>query len=245
MKGDSQWFKPDLKVYLASPRTQQQAEHAGGFPVLLSYATWAPWLGNGYVQSFGPLLLDSGAFSELSGNAKVDLQAYLAWVNEFDGQADAYAGLDDIGGDWRRSLKNYEAGGFPTFHDTDPPELLDDLLDIAKHRGGWIGIGLLPPRRGKGHFIRKTLDRIPEGFHVHGWALREYTYFRRLDSVDSTNWWRSAMELRARSRYALTWLTYGECLDLQIKRIVRQTRTGGPTPDVHKEQLELWPTETL
>ena len=36
-----------LTVYLASPNTQQQAEHASGMPVLLSYAIYAPWLCKG------------------------------------------------------------------------------------------------------------------------------------------------------------------------------------------------------
>ncbi len=206
-------------VYLASPRTQQQAEHACDHPVLLSYATWSDWLIR-YVQTFARLLLDSGAFSELNSGVKVDLGAYIEWASGFAGQIDAYAGLDDISGDWRRSMKNYDAGGFPTFHDTDPPELLDDLVEVARDRGSWIGLGLLPPRHGKETFVRATLDRIPPDLHVHGWACRIYSGQRRFNSFDSTNWWRSAMQVRQ----ALPWLTYGECLDIQIKRILREAR---------------------
>jgi len=214
--------------------------------VLLSFATWDKWLSSGYVQSFGRLLLDSGAFSELNSGVTIDVGEYVDWVAGFAGQIDAYAGLDDISGDWRRSLKNYEAGGFPTIHDTDPPDLLEDLVTMARERGGWIGIGLVPPRQGKEKFVRETLDRIPEDLHVHGWALRAYTCFRRLDSVDSTSWWRSAMELRSQNRYALSWLTYGECLDIQIKRVVREGRVGGAAAfKKDKEQLDLWLTEIL
>ena len=229
-----------MRVYLASPNTQQQAEHAGGHSVLLSFASWSPWLRR-YCQTFERILLDSGAFSELNSGAKIDLAAYIDWVAGFAAQIDAYAGLDDIGGDWRRSLKNYEAGGFPTFHDTDPLELLDDLVAMALERGGWLGIGLKPPRHGKHRFVRETLERIPDGIHVHGWALRAYTCYRRLDSVDSTNWWRSAMQLRHRDHFGLTWLTYGECLDIQIKRVEREARA---MPRKNPEQLELW-TESL
>ena len=31
-----------MRVYLASPNTQQQAEHVAGMDVLLSYACWDP-----------------------------------------------------------------------------------------------------------------------------------------------------------------------------------------------------------
>ena len=54
-------------VYLASPNTQQQAEHVAGMPVLLSYACYSPWL-------------DSGAFSEFARGKKIDLAAYSDWA---------------------------------------------------------------------------------------------------------------------------------------------------------------------
>ncbi len=228
------------QVYLASPRTQQQAQAAESHNVLLSFATWTPWI-MGYVQSFDRIMLDSGAFSELNSGVRIDLAEYIDWVAGFAGQIEAYAGLDDISGDWRRSLRNYEAGGFPTFHDTDPPELLDELVAMSRERGSWIGIGLKPPRQGKDQFIRETLERLPEDIHVHGWACRLYTRHRRFDSVDSTNWFRSAMELRSRNRFALTWLTFGECLDIQIKRIVREARAGGAAAlKENTEQLDLF-----
>ncbi len=209
-------------VYLASPNTQQQADHANGMPVLLSYASYDPWLDR-YQASFSRILIDSGAFSELNGGTKVDLDAYEEWADRWHGHADAVAGLDDIAGDWRRSLKNYElfTGGFPTIHDTDPPELLDDLVNLATRRNHWLGIGLKPPREGKEKFIRWVCDNVPDGLHVHGWALRAYTHVRRLDSVDSTNWWRDGMMLRKK----LPWLTYGECLELVVKRYQRWQRT--------------------
>ncbi|HZT79615.1 MAG TPA: hypothetical protein VFA26_05320 [Gemmataceae bacterium] len=211
-------------VYLASPNTQQQAEHAAGMPVLLSYASWSAWLDRGYQQSFSRLLIDSGAYSEFSRGVKVDLAAYADWSRRWVGHADAIAGLDDVGGDWRRSLRNYEAFplGFPTFHESDPPELLDDLVALARERGNWIGLGLLPPRENKERWVRAALERIPDGLHVHGWALRRYTHCRRLDSVDSTNWWREAMRLHSLSE--LSHLTYGECLEIVVKRYQRWTR---------------------
>lgn len=206
-------------VYLASPCTQQQAEHVADMPVLLSYACYSDWLSKGYSQSFKRILIDSGAYSEFSSGKKIDLDAYADWSRQWVGHADAIAGLDDIAGDWRRSMRNYTAfeEGFPTFHETDPPELLDDLLAMGRK---WIGLGLLPPREGKEKWVRASLDRIPEGVHVHGWAMRRYTHCRRLDSVDSTEWWRTAMAIRQK----LPWITYGEALELVVKKYKRWTR---------------------
>ncbi len=211
-----------MTVYLASPNTQQQAEHVAEMPVLLSFAIYAKWLDR-YQQSFRRILIDSGAFSEFSSGKKVDLDEYIDWSERWRGHADAVAGLDDISGDWRRSLSNYERfdGGFPTFHESDPPELLDELVEISQERGQWLGLGLLPPRNGKERWIREACDRIPEGIHVHGWACRAYTNVRRIDSVDSTNWWRDGMAIRQK----LPWLTYGEALEIVVKRYQRETRT--------------------
>jgi hypothetical protein len=210
-----------MTVYLSSPNTQQQAEHVCEMPVLLSFALYSNWLDR-YQASFGRILIDSGAYSELTSNTSVDVIKYKDWAEKWEQRADAIAGLDDIRGDWRRSLKNYELLGFPTFHDSDPYELLDDLIPIARKRGGWIGIGLIPPRTGKERWIRETCDRIPDDIHIHGWALRAYTYIARIDSVDSTNWFRDAMDINKIP--LLRHLTYGECLDVVVKRYQRESR---------------------
>ena len=88
----------------------------------------------------------------------MDLGAYREWAERWKGHADAIAGLDDIRGDWRRSMLNYEQMplGFPTFHDTDPWELLPDLVALARERGRWLGVGLKPPREGKEHYGPET-----------------------------------------------------------------------------------------
>lgn len=208
-------------VYLASPNTQQQAEHVCDMPVLLSYAIYSPWLDR-YQASFSRILIDSGAYSAMNSGKKISVEAYADWAQRWDGHADAIAGLDDISGDWKKSMRNYErGGGFPTMHDSDPPELLSELIAISQEQGkNWLGIGLMPPRHNKEMWIRSTLDRVPDDIHVHGWALRAYTHIRRLDSVDSTNWWRDAMDYNTK----LPFLHYGECLEIVIKRYQRETR---------------------
>ena len=190
-------------------------------PVLLSYALYDPFLDK-YQHAFGRLLIDSGAYSAFNSGQKIDVAAYAEWSRRWDGHADAVAGLDDIAGDWRQSLRNYEAmdNGFPTIHDSDPPELLKDLIPIAQARGGWLGVGLEPPRQGKERFVRWVCDNVPEDLHIHGWALRAYAHIRRIDSMDSTNWWRDAFKVRR----DLPWLTYGEALQIIVKRYQREAR---------------------
>jgi hypothetical protein len=214
-------------VYLASPNTQQQAEHACDMPVLLSFAVWSGWMDR-YQHTFSRLLIDSGAYTEHTTGKRIDIGAYRDWSSRWIEHADAVAGLDDISGDWRRSLENYEAvpHGFPTYHETDPPELLSDLCAMAGERGRWLGLGMLPEtrqRRGGEGWLRETLSAVPEGLHVHLWAGRAYTKFRRIDSVDSTNWWRDAMQLRTLPD--TSHLTYGECLEIVVKKYQRWGRT--------------------
>ena len=171
-----------------------------------------------YAKTYDHLLIDSGAYSVFSSGVRIDALEYKEWHEQWDGMADAVAGLDDIDGDWRKSLRNYEVGGgFPTYHDTDPPELLSQLVGLAAERGKWLGIGLKPPRNNRRGWLRETLDQIPGDIHVHGWAMRKYGDLARFDSVDSTNWWRDGFKLKTQ----LPWLSYGECLDVIVKRYQR------------------------
>lgn len=211
-----------LRIYLASPNNQIQAQLCSGHPVLISYANWRPWI-DSYIPAFDRLLIDSGAFAALNSGKEIDVIAYRDWVQQYEPMVDAWAGLDCIAGDWRQSLKNYEHGGFPTIHDTDPPELLDDLIPLAEERGGWLGIGLKPPRQGKEKFLRRVLERVPDHIHIHGWALVQYRYLSRIDTFDSTHWFRQIMELRPQFPY----LTPGECLEISIKKAQRYSRIPG------------------
>lgn len=227
-----------MTFYFSSPGSQMHADHAAGMPVLLSFATWSRWVDD-YVPSFGRLLIDSGAYSELNSGRVVDGTAYRDWHQRWSAAAhlDAVAGLDDIRGDWRKSLRNYDLyGGFPTYHETDPPGLLDDLFPLARERGGWLGVGLLPPRGGKWRWVRDTLDRIPAGLHVHFWAGGEYCGHPRVDSADSTNVWLDVFSMRQHRMTAH--LTPAECCEIVVKRYQRQQRVpvpGARTPDLFSD----------
>jgi hypothetical protein len=220
-----------LTVYLSSPGSQMHAAYLEGWPVLLSFATYYPWVDD-YLPSFGKLLIDSGAFSELNSGTKIDGAAYKDWYQKFLPHAEAVAGLDDIRGDWKKSLRNYERyGGFPTFHETDPPELLDDLVPLARERGGWLGLGLLPPRDGKEAWVRAACKRVPPDLHVHGWACRAYLGVRRIDSADSTNWFRDAWMYKQE----MPFLTPAQALQIVLWRYrqkPRVIRDVSETPDL-------------
>lgn len=205
-----------MEVYLSSPGNQMHADYLRGMPVLLSYGSAKPWMRD-YAPSFRRLLVDSGAFSVLNSGATVDLGRYAAWAQEYH-WADAVAALDDIAGDWQQGLRNWERHPwmFPTFHSSDPDEVLGVLLERVPK---WLGLGMVPPRD-KREWLERTLDRIPPGVHVHGWALGSYAELPRLDSVDSTNWWRDAFQYRK----DLPWLTPAECVELVVKRYQRANR---------------------
>lgn len=235
-----------MRVFFSSPRTQQQAEHLASRPVLLSFTTWAPWLSKGYVSSFDRLLLDSGAFSALNSGQIVDNSRYREWVEAFaptpGGYVNAFASLDSIDGDYRKSIKHLDEfpGSFPTFHPgSDPPELVDDLIPYAEaSHGKFMGIGVVPGRHGSRHGwhseIADVLEKIPAHIHVHGWALRIYSYFPRIDSSDSTTWWQDAQAIRKQ----VPWLSFGEALDIAILRIERTGRHTAPKSD-DEGQIDL------
>jgi len=220
-------------VYVSTPGSQVQAALLCDLPMLVSFALYAPWLQRGgYMGSSSHLLLDSGAFSELTTGIKVDVHAYVDWVAEFP-YAEAWAGLDDISGDWRRSEANYLHGGFPTFHDTDPPELLDDLIPMAREEQGWIGLGLKPPRTGREAWLRRTIERIPDDLHIHGWALGRYAHCPGMASRDSSHAWREWEKIRN----ALgPWLTSAEAMGLAVKKVQREGRS---IETVECDQMEL------
>ena len=197
------------------------AHMAENMPVLVSFAQKRTAVERSYMDTFSHLLLDSGAYSEHNSGVSIDIGAYVEWTKRWP-WAVAWAGLDDINGDWRRSLKNYKAGGFPTLHDTDPPELLDELIPMARERGGWIGLGLKPPRHRKEAFLRSALDRMPADLHVHGWACGAYSHLQRFDSVDSFNW---ILDIPMILNHSNTkHLTPAEALEIIVKRYRRMGR---------------------
>jgi hypothetical protein len=207
------------RIYLASPNTQQQAEHCQDMPVLLSFAVFSDWIYR-YQQCFSRILIDSGAYSELNTGKKIDVLAYKDWSEQWFGVSDAIAGLDDIKGDYKKGLENLKIvpWSFPTWHIRDPLEIIPDLVALAYERGKWLGMSC--KEKGKEDILRKALELIPNDIHLHGWAMRQYSFLRRFDSFDSTSWWRNAMILRPK----MPWLHLGECVEIIIKKYQRESR---------------------
>ncbi len=210
-----------MMVYLASPGSLQEAEKLEGLPVLLSFTNWTERLELAQT-AFKRLMIDSGAYSEISWGITVDGAEYKDWYQQWLPHADSIAGLDDIRGDWKKSLKNYEKyGGFPTIHNTDPIEILPDLVEISRKQGKkWLGIGIKPPRGGKEAFVRRVCEEVPEDIHIHGFALPAYSYIRRIDSVDTAGWRKEALAVQKQ----LNFLTYAECVEIIVKRMTRWQR---------------------
>jgi len=216
-----------VTFYLGSPGSQMHADWCQGMPVLISFAIYQQWQDD-YIQTYDRVLIDSGAYSVWNSGKVIDGAEFLDWQQRWADcvHIDAIAGLDDIRGDWRKSLKNYELyGGFPTYHESDPPELLKELISMAYERGRWLGVGLLKPREGKWAWINETMKQIPDGLHVHVWGGGAYAGHLRTDSVDSTNWFREAWKYKK----SLPFLTPAECIELMIKRYQRARRKPAKT----------------
>lgn len=209
-------------IYLSSPPDPLFASACEGMPVLLCFSMFKEWMMS-FQATFSKIVIDSGAFSEHSTGKKVDIEKYKDWSEKWIDKAEAIAGLDDISGDYKRSLANYAKipWSFPTWHDTDPLELIPELVAISRERKTWLGIGMKDPQNQKnGKIIKDALTLVPDDIHVHGWAARHYSYIRRFDSFDSTAWWRNAMVLRPK----MPWLHLGECVEIIIKKYQREAR---------------------
>ena len=204
---------------------------------MLSYAYTSRWI-DGYIPTFGRLLWDSGAFTSFTQGRPVDLDAYAERARSVP-WADGAACLDDIAGDWRLGLANWDAHPwmFPVYHDSDPLEALEAILERLQdpERGRfrplspqWIGLGMIPPRTSR-QWLAETLARIPPGVHVHGFAMRGHgdvlVRLRGADSsADSVNWMLDARKVGR----DLPWLTPVETVEIVAKRYEREFKAMPP-----------------
>lgn len=210
-------------IYFASPGCQLQADAVRDQAVLLSFGCWKknrPLLK--WAPSYSRVLVDSGSYSEVKSKVRIDHDEYIEWAQERLAWADNWAALDDITGDTERTLRNSERFGFPCLHQTDDIIELPSFIELARKRRGWLGLGFAYPRPSRAEceaWLDSTCEALPADLHVHGFGMESYSN-NRLDSTDSTTWWRVAMRIRK----ALPFLTYGETLALVIKSIQRQPR---------------------
>lgn len=142
--------------------------------------------------------LDSGAFSAHTRGAKIDIDAYIHFIEQTKSLWVAYAGLDVIG-DFiatQRNQEYMESKGLtpiPTFHYLSPIERLDELLKKYPYiaLGGLVQISTR--KKEMEQWLDYCFSRIVKvsplpkihGFGVNSlWALKKYPFY----SVDATSW---------------------------------------------------------
>jgi hypothetical protein len=220
-----------MKCYLSSPGSLAHAHAAAGAPVLMSFAYTTPWLRD-FAPAFSRVLWDSGAFTAYTKGKVIDQDAYAEAARSIP-WADGAASLDSVAGDWRLGLANWDRFPwmFPAYHDTDPPEALDAILERlqdssrARFRDAskqWIGLGMVPPRLNR-RWLAETLARLPPGLHVHGFAMRAHSDLliaaRGAEcSADSINWILDSRKVAE----VHPWLTPTECVEIVVKRYARE-----------------------
>ena len=147
------------------------------------------------------LFLDSGAFSAFTQGVEIDIQEYIEFVQEHEGELTIYANLDVIG-DAAATLKNQrimEKAGLtplPCFH---PKEEFSYLARYIEEHD-YIALGGLASklynRQDMTRYLDKcfemicdTPDRMPK-VKVHGFGLTSLPLMMRYPfySVDSTSW---------------------------------------------------------
>lgn len=156
------------------------------------------------------LMLDSGAFSVLTGSSRVNLESHTRFVERYASEFILCAGLDHITNpeeswnnwQWQRQRVNV----FPTFHVHDPWSLLNDYLSAGVT---FLGLGGAA-RTQKGssrdkpfQFASSVFDRLCDAdgaprVQTHGFAVGTNKILRSFPwtTVDSTTPHRAATQGR-------------------------------------------------
>lgn len=221
-----------MLIYLATPATQLQAECMAGMHVLESFALKAtqPWMVR-YRPTFAGMMLDSGAFSEMTSGKPVDLGAYISFCQEHGAGYDAIINLDVISGDVTERVdagkanlqRMLDAGvdAMPVFHQGEPWSVLAELAD-----GGRVGLGLQRPIRCAEEYLDGCFSRLSSRVRVHGFAMANEKYTGRYPfySVDSATWvheLRALSALEGQGSDVLRYLTQAELLRLVVTKYRR------------------------
>jgi len=156
-----------------------------------------------YVSDGVPILMDSGAFSVMQGNAKIDVNEHAdwsaSWAQRWPGRDVGFFALDVIG-DFDATLSNYDTGRatmptlIPTIHyGTDP----NAVIEYVERGATTIGLGGMVP------FLKDSMidnviawsaavlrHTLPAGIRTHALGATPPRFVGHLpiDSVDSTYW---------------------------------------------------------
>lgn len=171
---------------------------------LITYASykkhvWQPW--------WKSLFIDSGAFSVHNSGKTIDIEKYIDYIFQWKEMKKpiVYASLDVIG-DAKAGMKNYKkmlARGLepiPTYHYSEPLEVLLELSSITSYIGLGATVGLSTPRRKL--FFDKIFSLYPDptkiGFHGFGITAPPLIKAYPWASIDST--------------MAMKWAMFGQIL---------------------------------
>lgn len=232
-----------MRIYLASPGNQLHAEMMAGCHVLESFALHAQraWMVR-YRPTFVSMMLDSGAYSEMTTGKPVDLGAYIDFAQQHTAGYDEIVNLDTISGEVaervassQRNLQTMRDAGLdplPVFHQGEPFSVLADLASCGR-----VGLGFQRPIRGAEEWLDDCFERLPSSVRVHGFAMANEKFTKRypFHSVDSATWfheWRALMALSGQGSDVIKYLTAGEVLALVVKkyeRIAKATSWVGPS----------------
>ena len=163
--------------------------------LLVSYVYLKPFLKNRHRYHIRDWVLDSGAYSAFKSGAKIDLMEFnevaAQLMAEHPDLKEVYA-LDVIG-DWRGSLRNYEAtakAGYPwipTYHAGEPEEALRSLAAGYPKIAISASSGIVGPA--KGRFFQQVFARVwPKKIHGFGIGQEKLIMALPWHSVDATNW---------------------------------------------------------
>jgi hypothetical protein len=214
-------------VYFAGVNQHQWCQAFRGEHVLESFAD-VQKLMDRYRPLFASMVLDSGAFSEMTTGKAIDLGRYADFCHEHGAFYRWVASLDSITGGVDANIDNWQAlekrgvSSVPTFHQGEPWSLLTDYCKAAPR----VGLGFQRPIENARSWLDECFSRIPEGHKVHGWAMTSYTDYP-FESVDSRTWMfelRALMAVEGQGADALRCLTPGELLDIVTKKNERLPR---------------------
>lgn len=221
-------------IYFAGVNQHQWAEQFAGLHVLESFADVRPMMDR-YRPTFAGMVLDSGAFTELTTAKKIDLGAYADFVLEHGRFYRWVASLDSIDGGAAANIRNLTdlrdrgVDAVPTFHQGEPFELLADYCRMHDR----IGLGFQRPIANARSWLGECFSRIPSGIRVHGWAMTSYTDFP-FESVDSRTWLfevKALMSVAGQGADALRCLTPGELVAIvqkKYERLPKRQKWGEP-----------------
>lgn len=143
------------------------------------------------------VFLDSGAFSAYMKGVQIDIQAYIAFCQQYADVFDVISSLDVIR-DWRKSRENFEymrthaVDCVPVFHVGSP---FEELASLAKE-SDYVALGVAGNQSRQSAVYRwliqcfKTIAGTGKNPRIHGFGLTSWKIMRDFDwtSVDSTSW---------------------------------------------------------